>query len=184
MALSHKGLWIERANHVWRRRHLHPGAAWLPLPGGDHGLGEPQRPPWPLSNTLDAEFRTEALEDTLVPYRTPENFYTDPKTASSPASLHRAPAECRHPLLDGGTWSEHGKRSAAHSDRWRSQPQSSKGCGARSTTKRSTSSRSLTASPPGASSVSETASTTPRGLTRCRASRRRSRPTERIRLWI
>ena len=27
-----------------RRYHLHPGAARLPLPGGDHGLGEPVRP--------------------------------------------------------------------------------------------------------------------------------------------
>ena len=27
-----------------RRHHLHPGAARLPLPGGDHGLGEPVRP--------------------------------------------------------------------------------------------------------------------------------------------
>ena len=27
-----------------RRYHLYPGAARLPLPGGDHGLGEPVRP--------------------------------------------------------------------------------------------------------------------------------------------
>ena len=40
-----RGLAIERAEPcLVRRHHLHPGAARLPLPGGDHGLGEPVRP--------------------------------------------------------------------------------------------------------------------------------------------
>ena len=39
---------------------------------------------------------------------------------------------------------------ATHSDRWRSRPQSSSGCGARSNTRRSTCTRSPTASRPGA----------------------------------
>jgi putative transposase len=58
-------------------RHLHPDGQGLPLPGGDHGLGEPRRAGWRLSNTLGAEFCVEALEDALCRYDRPEIFNTD-----------------------------------------------------------------------------------------------------------
>ena len=56
-----------------------PGAARLPLPGSDHGLGEPLCPSlaWRLSNTLVAGFCTGALEEVLAGYGTPEIFNTD-----------------------------------------------------------------------------------------------------------
>jgi len=104
-----------------RGRHLHPDGQGLPLPGGDHGLGEPcragaaaveharlsntpgcrTRPAVEharLSNTLGAEFCVEALEKALSRYGRPEIFNTDqslprrkPGAASSPATTSPAP---------------------------------------------------------------------------------------------
>ena len=59
------------------RHHQHPGAAWLPLPGGGDGLGEPVRPAWQLSNTLDARFCTDALDEALAGHGALEIFNTD-----------------------------------------------------------------------------------------------------------
>ena len=87
-----------------RGRHLHPDGQGLPLPGGDHGLGEPCRAGAAaveharLSNTLGAEFCVEALEKALSRYGRPEIFNTDqslprrkPGAASSPATTSPAP---------------------------------------------------------------------------------------------
>ena len=52
------------------------GAPTSPRPGGDHGLGEPALL-WRLSNTLDASFCVEALDDALTPHGPPEIFNTD-----------------------------------------------------------------------------------------------------------
>ena len=71
-----RGLGIERANHVWcadityipvRRGFLYLVAIWA----SRHVLA------WRLSNTLDAGFCTDALEEALAAYGTPEIFNTD-----------------------------------------------------------------------------------------------------------
>ena len=73
-----RGLMIERANHVWcadityipvRRGFLYLAAimAWA----SRHVLA------WRLSNTLDAGFCTDALDDALARHGTPEIFNTD-----------------------------------------------------------------------------------------------------------
>ena len=78
---------IERANHVWcadityipvRRGFLYLVAImdWA----SRHVL------PWRLSNTLDAGFCTDALDEALARHGTPEIFNTDQGAASSPAS--------------------------------------------------------------------------------------------------
>ena len=77
---------IGRANHVWcadithipvRRGFLHPVAImdWA----SRHVLA------WRLSNTLDAGFCTDALDEALTRHGAPEIFNTD-QAASSPAS--------------------------------------------------------------------------------------------------
>ena len=60
-----------------RRYHLHPGAARLPLPGGGHGLASRYVLAWRLSNTLDASFCTDTLEEALARHGKPEIFNTD-----------------------------------------------------------------------------------------------------------
>ena len=67
-----------------------------------------------------------------------EIFNTDQGSQFTSFCLHRAPAGGWHPDLDGWQGPVHG------------QPSSSSGCGARSNTRRSTCTRSPTASPPGA----------------------------------
>ena len=71
-----RGLGIERANHVWcadityipvRRGFLYLVAIWA----SRHVLA------WRLSNTLDAGFCTDALEEALAAYGMPEIFNTD-----------------------------------------------------------------------------------------------------------
>ena len=60
-----------------RFSHLHPGVARLSLPGGDHGLASRFVLAWRLSNTLDAGFCTDALEEALAGHGAPEIFNTD-----------------------------------------------------------------------------------------------------------
>jgi putative transposase len=61
-----QGMIIDRSNKVWRRHQLYPHAQGLSLPSDDHGLGNPQGSlSWRLSNTIEADFCTEALEEGL-----------------------------------------------------------------------------------------------------------------------
>ena len=60
-----------------RRHHLHPGAARLPLPGGDQDWASRFVLAWRLSNTLDASFCTDTLEEALARYGKPEIVNTD-----------------------------------------------------------------------------------------------------------
>src|SRR6516165_7068713 len=59
------------------RHYLHPDGQGLSLPGGDHGLVSRAVLAWRLSNTLDADFCVEALEEALSRYGRPEIFNTD-----------------------------------------------------------------------------------------------------------
>jgi hypothetical protein len=72
------------------RRYLHPDGQGLCLPGVDHGLGQRAALAWGLSNTLDADFCVEALEEALSRYRRPEIFNTD-EAASSPVTTLPGP---------------------------------------------------------------------------------------------
>ena len=93
---------IERANHVWcadityipvRRGFLYLVAImdWA----SRHVLA------WRLSNTLDAGFCTDALDEALARHGTPEIFNTDQGSQFTRLRLHRALAGGRHPDLDG-----------------------------------------------------------------------------------
>jgi putative transposase len=72
------GLEITRANHVWAA-----DITYLPMARGFCYLGaimdwaSRKVVAWRLSNTLDASFCTEALEEALAKYGTPEIFNTD-----------------------------------------------------------------------------------------------------------
>ena len=73
-----RGLAIRAAEPcLVRRYHLYPGAARLPLPGGDHGLGKPVRPGLAAVDTLDASFCTDALDEALARHGKPEIVNTD-----------------------------------------------------------------------------------------------------------
>ena len=73
-----RGKDITRAGRgVVCRRHLPAHGKGLLLPGGHHGLGQPRVLAWRLSNTLDASFCVEALEEALRRYDAPEIFNTD-----------------------------------------------------------------------------------------------------------
>ena len=56
--------------------HLRPDGPGLPLPGGHHGLVHRYVVAWRLSNTMDADFCVEALEEALGKGK-PEVFNTD-----------------------------------------------------------------------------------------------------------
>ena len=173
LALSAEGL-ADRAGEpcLVRRHHLHPGAARLPLPGGDHGLGEPPRP-----GLAAVEHAGRGLLHGRA-RRGPGAIWGAGDLQHRPGQpvhqlrLHRA--ACRRPAF--------GARWTAAAGAWTTS--SSNGCGARSNTRRSTCTRSPTASPPGASSASGSASTTPSGCTRRWAGGRRPRPTRAVCLWI
>jgi transposase InsO family protein len=61
-----------------RRRDLHPDAARLPLPRGDHGPFDKLRRAsrkvlaWRLSNTMEADFCVAALEEAIARYGGPD----------------------------------------------------------------------------------------------------------------
>ena len=92
-----------------RRHHLHPGAARLPLPGGDHGLGEP------LCAGLAA---VEHAGRGLLHGRAgggPGRVWHAGDLQHRPGQpvhrlrLHRPPAGGRHPHLDGRPRPVHGQ---------------------------------------------------------------------------
>jgi putative transposase len=60
-----------------QRHNLHPSQKRLSLSGGDHGLGDAKLLTWRLSNTLDASFCVEALEEAISKYGKPEIMNTD-----------------------------------------------------------------------------------------------------------
>ena len=93
---------IERANHVWcadityipvRRGFLYLVAImdWA----SRHGLA------WRLSNTLDAGFCTDALDEALARHGTPEIFTTDQGSQFTGFAFTGRLREGRHPDLDG-----------------------------------------------------------------------------------
>jgi hypothetical protein len=53
---------------VVRGCDLSADAARLPLSGGDRGLGHAQVLAWRISNTMDAGFCVEALQDAMARY--------------------------------------------------------------------------------------------------------------------
>ena len=64
---------------------------------------------WRLSNTLDAGFCTDALEEALARYGTPEIFNTDQGSQFTSMGVHRPPAGDRDPHLDGRPGPVHGQ---------------------------------------------------------------------------
>ena len=133
-----RGLAIERSNHVWCA-----DITYMPVQRGFLYLvaimdwASRYVLAWRLSNTLDASFCIEALDEALARHGRPEIFNTDQRQPVHELRLHRAPAGARHPDLDGWQGPVHGTTS------------SSSVCGARSNTRRSISTRSPTASRPG-----------------------------------
>ena len=59
-----------------RRHHLHPGAARLPLLGGDHGLGDPLRLGLAAVEHAGCSFCTDALDEILARHGAPGIFNT------------------------------------------------------------------------------------------------------------
>jgi len=59
------------------RYYLHSHGERILLSCGHHGLGKPKVLSWRLSNTLDPSFCTEALEEAISRYGTPQIFNTD-----------------------------------------------------------------------------------------------------------
>ena len=122
-----RGLAIERANHVWcARYHLHPGAARLPLPGGDHGLGEPVRPGLAAVEHAGRKLLHRRARRGPDPAWRAGDLQHRPGQPVSPASP--SPGACRRPAS--------GSRWMAGAGAWTTS--SSNGCGARSNTRRST----------------------------------------------
>ena len=168
-----KALAIERANHVWcadityipvRRGFLYLVAAmdWA----SRYVLA------WRLSNTLDASFCVEALEEALARHGTPEIFNTDQGQPVHRLRLHRAPADGRRPDLDGRQGpvpGQHLHRAAVAFAQIRGRLSARARRRLRGAVQ---------------SSANGSASTTPRGRTRRSAGGRRPRPTAAMRLWI
>ena len=82
------GVKITQANHVWcadityipMRKGFRspPSNRWRARsPRGDCGLGHVARVSWRLSNTMDAEFYAEALNEAILRYGPPKIFNTD-----------------------------------------------------------------------------------------------------------
>jgi putative transposase len=65
-----------------RRHHLHPDAAWLPVSGGNYGLGDAQSAgvaavEHDAKESGDVGFCVMALEEALARFGTPDIFNTD-----------------------------------------------------------------------------------------------------------
>ena len=155
-----KGLTIERANQVWCA-----DITYIPVRCGCLSLvaimdwASRHVLAWRLSNTLD---------DALARRRSS----TPTRAASSRAAP--SPGACRPPASRS--------RWTAGAGAWTTSLSS--GCGVRSNTRPSICMSSPTASRPGASSASGSASTLPSGHTRRSAGERQPRPTAAPGLWI
>ena len=159
-----KGLAIERANHVWCAdiTYIPVGRGFLYLVAvldwaSRYVLA------WRLSNTLDAGFCVEALEEARTRHGPPEIFNTDQGSQFTGFAFT-------------------GRLRTAGAGAWTTS--SSSGCGAPSNTRLSICTTLPTASRPGASSASGSTSTTPNGHTRPSAEKPRPRPTAAARLRI
>ena len=95
-----------------RGRHLHPDGQGLPLPGGDHGLGEPCRAGVAFVEYARCRVLCRGPGRSALPVRPPRNLQHRPGQPIHQRRLHRHPAAPRG---------------------------SSSGCGAASNTRRSTS---------------------------------------------
>ena len=133
-----RGLAIERPNHVWCA-----DITYIPVQRGVLYLvavmdwASRYVLAWRLSNTLDASFCTDALDEAL-PCMASRKSSIPTKAASSPASS--SPGACRRPAS--------GSRWMAGADAWTTSLSS--GCGVRSNTRRSICTKSPTVSRPGA----------------------------------
>ena len=110
VALSAQGL-ADRAGEpcLVRRHHLHPGAARLPLPGGDHGLGEPPRPGLAAVEHAGRGLLYRRAGGGPGGLRHARDLQHRPGQPVHQLRLHRALAEGRHPHLDGRTRPVHGQ---------------------------------------------------------------------------
>ena len=73
-----RGVAVTRPNHVWSDRcDLHPAGARFCLPGGDHRLVSRKVLSWRISNSMDASFCVDCLEDALREHGRPEVFNSD-----------------------------------------------------------------------------------------------------------
>ena len=127
---------------------------------------------WRLSNTLDAGFCVEALDEALTRHGQPEIFNTDQGSQFTGFAFTGRLQAGRCPNLDGRQGPLHGQhlhRAAV---------------GARLNTRLSICTTLPTASRPGSSSTSGSASTTPKGHTRHSMGKPQPRPTAATRLWI
>ena len=130
-----RGLAIERPNHVWCA-----DITYIPVQRGFLYLvaimdwASRYVLAWRLSNTLDASFCTDTLDEALTRHSASRRSSIPTKAASSPASP--SPDACRR-RASGSRW-------MAGAGAWTIS--SSSGCGARSNTRRSTCTRSPTAS--------------------------------------
>ncbi len=168
-----KGLAIERANHVWCAdiTYIPVGRGFLYLVAildwaSRYVLA------WRLSNTLDAGFCVEALEEARTRHGPPEIFNTDQGSQFTgfafTGRLRAAGVQRSRWTAGAGAWTT----------------SSSSGCGAPSNTRLSICTTLPTASRPGASSASGSTSTTPNRHTRPSAEKPRPRPTAAARLRI
>ena len=120
-----RGLEITRANHVWAA-----DISYIPMARGFCYLvaimdwASRRVLSWRLSNTLDTSFCTEALEEALQSYGTPEIFNTD---QGSQFTSEAFTGILKPPMASGSAWT-------AKAAGWTMF--SSKGCGRASSTKR------------------------------------------------
>ena len=105
-----RGLAIERANHVWCA-----DITYIPVQRGFLYLvaimdwASRYVLAWRLSNTLDASFCTDTLEEALTRHGKPEIFNDRPRQPVHQLRLHRTPAGGGHPDLDGWQGPVHGQ---------------------------------------------------------------------------
>ena len=92
-----------------RRHHLYPGAARLPLPGGDHGLGEPVRPGLAAVEHTGRELLHGHARRGPGPAWQAGDSQHRPGQPVHQLRLHRALAGGRHPGLDGWQGPVHGQ---------------------------------------------------------------------------
>ena len=92
-----------------RRYHLHPGAARLPLPGGDHGLGEPVRPGLAAVEHAGRELLHRRARRGPDPAWRAGDLQYRPGQPVHQLCLHRTLASIRHPGLDGWQGPVHGQ---------------------------------------------------------------------------